>query len=1334
MTEPSAETSQFRLVTLDVPRLDIIDSATGATRSAGAGKALALVAFLAFVPRRTASRDTLCDLLWGDRTLSQSRPLLRQTLWLIKTQMHDELIQTTPDCVCLSASVSSDVDEFVSAIRRDDLRQALAIYSRDFFSGYGAPGAGRFEEWANSERVRLRGLFIHAAETLARRALNSGQFQEVVSLARRIRSIDPNGQASWRLQLEARIAAGDSINAQADADQLEQWLRTEEWDPEPETLAIIRTARRVSDPNGKGSSSAELVAELIGREREFSAIHQSWLETNTHGARFVHLVGESGVGKTRLARDIASRIRVSRGKVRYIKANFAERSIQFSFCSAIAESLASVQGAGGIAPFAVKTLVSLNPALSSQYSVAGGDSERLEPLRVGLAILDLMSSIADDNPIAIVLDDLHWCDAASREALTVTASRLNEEKVFLLTSSRSQYSGGSIRPDIPLVTLSRLNCEDVTAFLSSLARLPESALSERFPKALLQSTGGVPLRLLEAIRFCVDTGLLVRRREQWSCADIDALVTALGTSATIERRLASLSKAESGLLLLIGAAGMPIPRGFIVEALGVDSDGVKHTVASLELRGLMISEGNLWMLPHDSIAEAIIENADRHALEASHSLLGTALLESPNSTWKRRAIPHLAEARRWKDAATAVKPFLRSTGIRPSETREEIASLLGTPSDAETVSRIVAELPVSIRYRRILRGSLLAAVSVFAAAGTIGIPALRDSPTTNGTVLAVLARTAEGNTDIKEARLDINNWDPAEPIRFESKKRVSGWLGEHMAHVAPRPGTKSWVTYRVYPDSGEGDIELIDVSGKRTRLTRSRHDDRPMSFSPDGKYLLLLTTRWNTNGWSDVGLLDMATGHVRRLSNAGGYDAPSWSPDGTRIAFNGRSGICIADADGSHLACRGVPGWHVAGYLGWLDDHQLLVSGKRESSPALGAIYDLDQRTVTHVEFPLRDKIVFDPTAFWVLTSAIADGRLPKEVFPSGRFDVGRVVHEDSEVPTKVVFMLPTLSSNFLDSVAIASPLQPLAPGVPHRLSALGWTKYREPMNPRVTRWQSLTPEIARIDSLGVLIAEKPGFAVVELSAGGWRKAVDTLEIRRVSGQAVLVENWNAGVNNRWRIFGHPSPTLVRDGANNFFANNGDGTFFSGAYLKELLDAQAGLAMDLTLSTPINRMQWQLLFAGMQPFTNWTRLQAWDHKTGYITRFLEGRPGCWFTYPPREGEGRSVSPSWYESMRLAMRDPTYRIDTGIPYRLRLQVFPDGRCGIAINGKPVVIEPGAGPIKSRVLAVVQGMSVGTTILVGKVTMTTGVPADIDWSGLTYERTSWLSRAPVTSRAH
>ncbi|MEO5588510.1 MAG: hypothetical protein ABIS03_02900 [Gemmatimonadaceae bacterium] len=144
MTSSPDEASPLRLVAFGSPRLEITKN--GSTHSIGPGKPLALVTFLAFAPRRTATRETLCDILWGDRPVELCRPALRQTLWLVKTQIDSTLLTSSADGVSLARDVSSDVDQFAEAIEANNLECAVKLYAGDFFQGYAAPGARRFEE------------------------------------------------------------------------------------------------------------------------------------------------------------------------------------------------------------------------------------------------------------------------------------------------------------------------------------------------------------------------------------------------------------------------------------------------------------------------------------------------------------------------------------------------------------------------------------------------------------------------------------------------------------------------------------------------------------------------------------------------------------------------------------------------------------------------------------------------------------------------------------------------------------------------------------------------------------------------------------------------------------------------------------------------------------------------------------------------------------------------------------------------------------------------------------------------------------------------------------
>jgi WD40-like Beta Propeller Repeat len=550
--------------------------------------------------------------------------------------------------------------------------------------------------------------------------------------------------------------------------------------------------------------------------------------------------------------------------------------------------------------------------------------------------------------------------------------------------------------------------------------------------------------------------------------------------------------------------------------------------------------------------------------------------------------------------------------------------------------------------------------------------------------------------------------------------------------AVPRPGSESWAVYRTYPDSGQGDIDLLSRDGTAVRLTRSPGEDRPQSFSPDGRYLLFLTTRWSSKGWSDVAILDLTNLQVRRLTagNATYADA-HWSPDGSRIVYdreplaeNGQE-ICTVDANGANPRCRRISNMTHADAIGWLDEHRVLINPGVSRIRTFWAAYDIDRGVVGGTTFPREGGISLDPSGKWALIRSSANGQITK-VSPAERADLARVIAGDATNPPDVWFASPNAPTSFLDSIAIAKPFGSLAPGVPDQLVALGWSKARHRMSPVTVRWRSLTPSIANVDSLGVFVARDTGYAVVELSAGGWRVKRDTLRVRPAAVTVFADERWDGQVFERWRPFGDPQPRIVRADTVAAFDNNGDGNFFSGASLRDGVDPRRGIAMDFELSTPITQTQWQVVIAGLESFgDNEEQVNKWNHKTGYLPN-SQGS-GCFFVYPEGEGVAATTDPTWFPAFRSAMGDSSYRIDTGKWYHVRLQLFPDGRCGIAIDGKPLIISLGSTPSINPFHAIIEGNSVGTRMLVGHVLIRSGVPTDMDWASLKFTGLFW-ERSP------
>ena len=145
----------------------------------------------------------------------------------------------------------------------------------------------------------------------------------------------------------------------------------------------------------------------------------------------------------------------------------------------------------------VMSRTGLLPAPQHQaLRVAFGLSEGPVPDRflVGLAVLGLLSEAAEEQPLLCVIDDQHWLDQASAQALGFTARRLAADPIGLVFSTRTPRAELAA---IPELFLDGLPAADARVLLESTLAGP---LDARVRDQIVRETGGNPLALLELLR------------------------------------------------------------------------------------------------------------------------------------------------------------------------------------------------------------------------------------------------------------------------------------------------------------------------------------------------------------------------------------------------------------------------------------------------------------------------------------------------------------------------------------------------------------------------------------------------------------------------------------------------------------------------------------------------------------------------------------------------------------------------------------------------------------------------------------------------------------------
>ena len=1283
----------------------------------GPSKPLALIAYLHCAPGRTATREHLAALLWGDSAPRLASGSLRTTLHRIHTLVGEHAAEGGTTAMTLQLALQVDRDVFLAAVAEGDFTRAVDLYRGPFFPDYGDPGTAEFEHWADLERARLQELFLRAAESLARRALDCGQAREATRLARRIRTLVPGAETGWRLLLEALLLARDDLAARAEAESFAAWAREDGSAPGGAMKALI-TRIRDGGAAVDGPEASGLIAELIGRERQFSAILHTWASVRRGQARLIHVSAAAGIGKTRLLTDVTSRLVASGARVVSLRANSGERTLDYAFAGDLVRRLGSLSGAVGVPPSTAGVLVGLQPALSSMFAGAPAAAGADLLLQRALAVGELLRAVADDAPLALVVDDTHWLDGASRSILRSLASRLEGTPVLLLTAGRPTES--AMATDVPAMTLTLepLSVADVGGFLASLGTVPEEAWADRLIAALQAATRGSPLLLVESLQLARDRDELSLSEGRWACSEPDLLVGRLASRDAMAERLAALGAEPRQLMVFLAVSGAPLRGDDLASLSNTSPASVDEAMSGLERKGLALGIGGKWAPAHDEIAEALWRSIpERDRIEA-HRTLGRLLSAERGSgvDGLPRAAQHLAAAgaareigplyRRWLAAARH-----RGDQAAPRHLAEEFLGEYATPA---LVKGLEATLPLRARYGIRLR-HVIATAGMVLVGGLIAWRQVTSTVAPPEEELLLSGRRDSG--DVASFRIPVraNGWNDAGPIRPAEGRREPAWVAGsgNQGWPAVSPDGKRIAYARVVSDSGVTDLFLRESDGTVRRLTDAVGDDLEPSWSPDGRSLAFRTARWTPRGDddADIAVLDLATGRVRQLTAGPTTDrGPRWSPDGSRIAFirqrvaDGHSTLCWTSADGTVVQCRNDLEAEVTRVAGWLDAERLMVaSGLDDGSQRLGVL-SLSAGSPVMVDTTTIGTALLSADGRWLVEAT--SGRGTMAVFPVDDPRRRRVVGAEFAGGESEVAWMPVhraLGYRW----RLGPPGRPVV-DVSHQMRAGVVDALGRPLTSPagVLRWRSGDSSRGVIDSLtGVFRASRPGPVWVHADAGGWWNDSVQVNPRIPSVSEVLTADWRDPTLKAWRLFGDPLPRVV-DGPGGVpaFHNNGDNTFASGAVSVQGYTAEAGLGVEALVSTPITRPKWQRLKLSLMA------------DIVIESNGSTGLRACGFDLPVSEGARYldSLTVSGGEGGAIMFADPALR--SGRWYRVRLQLFPDASCGVAIDGTPLFRSSPGIDLRKTYFVATSGQSVETRILVGPLSVWQGVRTDVNWARL------------------
>ena len=446
---------------------------------------------------------------------------------------------------------------------------------------------------------------------------------------------------------------------------------------------------------------AQAAEQLVGRPAELDAIDQMLAGLEHGGPAAVALVGEPGIGKTRLLAELAARADARGQLVLSGSASELERDLPFwVFVDALDEY------AEGLDPRRLEQLDEsaraelghVLPALSGLGS--GGDTAlQDERYRTHRAFRDLLEVLAASKPLVLILDDLHWADSGTVELLGALMRRLPAAPVLLAMAMRPRQT-----PDRLAAAFERahrtgrlIRLELGALSLPETRQLLGSGVDGAAAAALHEESGGNPFYVEQLARSL--------ERVPGRAAAASDLALAVGevppaVAAALTEELGLLSPAVRLVLEGAAVAGDPFEPELMAAAAGVSesdavaaldvllrSDLVRHTDVPrrfrfrhpLVRRAIYDASPGGWRLgAHQRSAEALaergapatalvhhVERSARHGDSAAVAVLreaGTAAAQRTPAT-----------AARWFEAALRIL----SNAAPPADRVELLTALAG---------------------------------------------------------------------------------------------------------------------------------------------------------------------------------------------------------------------------------------------------------------------------------------------------------------------------------------------------------------------------------------------------------------------------------------------------------------------------------------------------------------------------------------------------------------------------------------------------------------------------------------------------------------------------------
>ena len=344
-----------------------------------------------------------------------------------------------------------------------------------------------------------------------------------------------------------------------------------------------------------------LCETLVGRGDELFRLEDALLAAHRGEGRLIALGGEAGMGKTRLATELARSARRLGWEVLWGACSEAELPLPYL---PLVEAIGNYLDGQDVARLAAslgsarRELAQLYPQLAGDEAIAPVGDPAQAKLRLFEAVVALLAVPAREQGLLLIVEDIHWADAATRELLDHLARRLAGLRLLVLVTYRSDELDRR-HPLAPVlqawrrssvaevVTLLPLDEDQLAEMIAAI--LDESVVGHDFRHLMHMRTEGNPFVIEEMLREAIERGDVFRSEDGWHRRSLDELRIPESVRDTILFRFARLDPDDSHILEAAAVLGRVFDYAILVAVAGAD-DAAVHRALSVGVAQQLLDE------------------------------------------------------------------------------------------------------------------------------------------------------------------------------------------------------------------------------------------------------------------------------------------------------------------------------------------------------------------------------------------------------------------------------------------------------------------------------------------------------------------------------------------------------------------------------------------------------------------------------------------------------------------------------------------------------------------------------------------------------------------------